>query len=92
MPIAENATLAVLRRISKGGFIDFDRERAIAASYVEKLLNGTCGWMATYVDMDDGCFQCVPADQRHVAQIAVLHTNTVVNRTIAPPPDSQLSA
>jgi len=37
MPIAENATLAVLRRISKGGFIDFGREREIAASYVEKL-------------------------------------------------------
>jgi rhamnose transport system ATP-binding protein len=37
MPIAENATLAVLRRISKGGFIDFAREREIAASYVEKL-------------------------------------------------------
>ncbi len=37
MPIAENATLAVLRRISRGGFIDFARERQIAASYVEKL-------------------------------------------------------
>src|SRR6185436_15677398 len=37
MPIAENATLAVLRRISKGGFIDFAREREIASSYVEKL-------------------------------------------------------
>jgi rhamnose transport system ATP-binding protein len=37
MPIAENATLAVLRRISKGGFIDFAREREIAASYVERL-------------------------------------------------------
>jgi len=37
MPVAENATLAVLRRISRGGFIDFGREREIAASYVEKL-------------------------------------------------------
>jgi rhamnose transport system ATP-binding protein len=37
MPIAENATLAVLRRISKGGFLDFAREREIAESYVEKL-------------------------------------------------------
>ena len=36
-PISENATLAVLRRISKGGFIDFAREREIAASYVERL-------------------------------------------------------
>ncbi|HVE40602.1 MAG TPA: sugar ABC transporter ATP-binding protein [Planctomycetota bacterium] len=37
MPIAENATLAVLRRISRGGFIDFARERQIATSYVERL-------------------------------------------------------
>jgi rhamnose transport system ATP-binding protein len=37
LPIAENATLAILRRITKGGFLDFDREREIAATYVEKL-------------------------------------------------------
>jgi len=37
LSIAANATLAVLRRISKGGFIDFARERELAASYVEKL-------------------------------------------------------
>jgi len=65
---------------------------AVGASYVEKLLDGTCGWMATYVDMDDGLLQCGPANPRNVAQIAGLHTNTVVNRTIAPPPDRQLCA
>jgi len=48
--------------------------------------------MATYVDMDDGLLQCGPANPRNVAQIAGLHTNTVVNRTIAPPPDRQLCA
>jgi rhamnose transport system ATP-binding protein len=37
LPIAENATLAILRRITKGGFLDFDREREIAGTYVEKL-------------------------------------------------------
>jgi rhamnose transport system ATP-binding protein len=37
MPVAENATLAVLRRISTGGFLDFARERDIARTYVEKL-------------------------------------------------------
>jgi rhamnose transport system ATP-binding protein len=37
MPVAENATLAILRRISKGGFIDFGREREIAGDYVSKL-------------------------------------------------------
>jgi rhamnose transport system ATP-binding protein len=37
MPVSENATLAVLRRISKSGFLDFARERDIARTYVEKL-------------------------------------------------------
>src|SRR5882672_5149958 len=37
LPIAANTTLAILRRISKGGFLDFGRENALAASYVEKL-------------------------------------------------------
>jgi rhamnose transport system ATP-binding protein len=37
MAVAANATLASLRRISKGGFLDFGRERDIAASYVGKL-------------------------------------------------------
>jgi rhamnose transport system ATP-binding protein len=37
MPIAENVTLAVLRRISKGGFLDFGREREIAGTYVDRL-------------------------------------------------------
>lgn len=34
---------------------------ALAASYVENLLVGTCGWMATYFDMDYGTLQCVSA-------------------------------
>jgi rhamnose transport system ATP-binding protein len=37
LPVAANATLAVLRRISKFGFIDFARERELAVYYVEKL-------------------------------------------------------
>lgn len=37
MPVAANATLAVLRRISRHGFLDVPRERALAAAYVEKL-------------------------------------------------------
>ena len=37
MAIAENATLAILRRITKHGFIDFRREREIAESYVDRL-------------------------------------------------------
>ena len=37
MPIAANATLAILRRLSRAGFLDFGRERQLAADYVEKL-------------------------------------------------------
>ncbi len=50
---------------------------AIAASYVEKLLAGTCAWMATYFDLDDGTLRCVPADPRTVAALTGLHVNTV---------------
>jgi len=50
---------------------------AIAASYVEKLLAGTCAWMASYFDLDDGTLRCVPADPRTVAALAGLHHNAV---------------
>lgn len=50
---------------------------AIAASFVEKLLTGTCSWMASYFDLDDGTLRCVPADPKTVASIAGLHPNAV---------------
>lgn len=50
---------------------------AFAASYVEKLLAGTCSWMATYFDLDDGTLRCVPADPKMVAALAGLHPNAV---------------
>ena len=50
---------------------------AMAASYVEKLLAGTCGWMASYFDLDDGALRCVPADAKMVAEIAGLHVNAI---------------
>jgi len=37
MPVAANATLAVLRRIAKFGFLNFSREREIAASFVDRF-------------------------------------------------------
>jgi hypothetical protein len=40
---------------------------AIAASYVEKLLAGTCAWMGSYFDLDDGTLRCVAADPKVVA-------------------------
>jgi hypothetical protein len=55
---------------------------AIAAGYVEKLLAGTCAWMASYFDLDDGALRCIPADPKIVAGIAGLHVNAV-----APPTD-----
>ena len=50
---------------------------ALAASYVEKLLVGTCGWMATYFDLDDGTLRCVPADPTTVAAVAGLRRDAV---------------
>lgn len=50
---------------------------ALAAGYVEKLLAGTCGWMASYFDLDDGTLRCVAAEPRAVAALVGLHPNTV---------------
>ena len=50
---------------------------SIAASYVEKLLGGVCSWMASYFDLDDGTLRCLPADPKHVADIAGMHVNAV---------------
>lgn len=37
MSVADNATLAVLRKISDRGWLDFGREAALAAEYVDRL-------------------------------------------------------
>ena len=50
---------------------------SVAMSFVEKLLIGTCTWMAAYFDLDDGTLRCLPADPKLVAQIAGLHPNAV---------------
>jgi hypothetical protein len=50
---------------------------SVAASFVEKLLAGTCAWMAAYFDLDDGTLRCLPADPKLVAEIADLHPNAV---------------
>jgi hypothetical protein len=54
---------------------------AIAASYVEKLLAGTGGWMASYFDLDDGTLRCVAAEPKTAASIAGLHPNAVAPAT-----------
>ena len=50
---------------------------SVAASFIEKLLAGRCGWMACYFDLDDGTLRCLPADPKLVADIAGLHVNAV---------------
>lgn len=42
---------------------------ALAVSYVEQLLAGTCSWMASYVDMDAGTLRSVEAEPGAVAQL-----------------------
>jgi rhamnose transport system ATP-binding protein len=37
LPVAVNATLAVLRKVAVGGWLDFRREGRLAASFVERL-------------------------------------------------------
>jgi hypothetical protein len=56
---------------------------AVAASFVEKLLDGNCTWMGAYFDLDDGTLRCLTADPKTVAQIAGLHLNAVVSRSRA---------
>ncbi len=53
---------------------------ALAASYVEKLLDGSCSWMASYVDMDAGTLTTVDADPKVVSRISGLHPNSVLAR------------
>ncbi len=61
---------------------------AFAACYVEKLLAGTCCWMASYFDLDDGTLRCVPADPKTVAALAGLHPNAVAPPTHRAEPTS----
>src|SRR5207245_3026740 len=37
LPVAANATLAILRKIASGGLLDFRRERAVAGEFVRRL-------------------------------------------------------
>jgi rhamnose transport system ATP-binding protein len=37
MPVTANSTLAILRKISRGGLLDFGKEREIAGAFVDRL-------------------------------------------------------
>jgi PRTRC genetic system ThiF family protein len=54
---------------------------AVIASYVESLLDGSCSWMATYLDMDNGTLRSVPIDPRHVAPIVGLKPAFLLSRS-----------
>ena len=53
---------------------------AIAASFVEKLLAGTCSWMAAYFDMEQGTLRTVQAEPKVVAQLVGLHVHSLTER------------
>ncbi len=50
---------------------------AIAATLIEALLAGACGWMASYFDLDDGTLRCALADSKIVAAVSGLHSRAV---------------
>jgi PRTRC genetic system ThiF family protein len=52
---------------------------AIAASFVEKLLAGTCSWLGTYFDMEQGTLRTVQAEPKVVSQLSGLHVNALVS-------------
>jgi PRTRC genetic system ThiF family protein len=43
-----------------------------AASYVERLLDGTCGWAETLIDVDAGTVRCIPIDPVRTARLVGL--------------------
>lgn len=53
---------------------------AVAASFVEKLLDGTCAWADAYFNLADGTLRCRPPDPRLVASLTGLHVNALVDR------------
>jgi len=56
---------------------------SLVTAYVERLLDGTCGWMATYLNLDDGLLRFVPADLHQVALLVGLHPNALIKRAAA---------
>jgi hypothetical protein len=53
---------------------------ALVSSYLERLLDGTCSWMATYADLDNGTLRCVPADPSQVAPLTGVRPSDLVAR------------
>lgn len=54
---------------------------AVIAAYVERLLDGTCSWLATYLDLANGTLRCLSIEPRNVAPIVGLKPSSLLMRT-----------
>jgi rhamnose transport system ATP-binding protein len=72
MPVAANATLAVLRKIARRGWIDFRREEEVAAKYVKRLGIKTASLEAPVSNLSGGNQQKVALARWLAAEPAVL--------------------
>jgi hypothetical protein len=52
----------------------------LVAAYVERLLDGTCCWMATYLDLTDGLLRCMPAEPRAVSACTRVPIVSLIDR------------
>lgn len=68
LPVEDTNCAVAVERAEQSATIN-QTMAAIAAAYIERLLLGTCTWMATYADMENGMVQTVPADPQAVARI-----------------------
>jgi rhamnose transport system ATP-binding protein len=72
MPVAANTTLAVLRKIARGGWIDFRREQAVASQFVQRLGIKTASLDAPVSNLSGGNQQKVALARWLAAEPAVL--------------------
>jgi rhamnose transport system ATP-binding protein len=72
LPVAANATLATLRRIARGGLLDFGREREVAADLVKRLAVKTSSLDAPAGTLSGGNQQKVALARWLAAEPAVL--------------------
>jgi ThiF family len=57
----------------------------LVSAYVERLLDGTCRWMATYLDLTDGLLRCVSAEPRAVSACTGAPIVSLIDRRSSAP-------